>query len=775
MQSPLLPAGVGVFDHKQFMIWRIIPNKETGNPDKVPLHPQTGKAHNAHDPAAWVDYPTAKALAEYWKADGVSFTFTDADPFFFLDLDDHLQSDGTWSPLALDLCRQFAGCAMEVSWSGKGLHIFGRGHAGPHRCKPTEEICVDLYTEKRFVALTFGGWKGDAAFNAQAPLSALAARYFPPDTADGEIDPEWTGYPSRDWNGPEDDEELIRVMLRSNSTQGIYGNRATILDLWTADADQLGKFYPHDQGLRPYDPSRADAALCQHLAFWTGKDCERIDRLFRKSDLMRDKWDDRGDYYSHRTIKRAVQRCENVYSRPTPQNAAPEVLSEAGVPVARSSFMGVSGQQEHFKGCVYVRDLHRAFVPDGALLKPEQFKAMYGGYTFSMDSINGKTSKSAWEVFTESQSQDFPKAYSVCFRPEIEPGSIVHEGGVSLVNTYVPIDTPRTQGDATPFLDHVAKLLPVVNDRAILLAYMAACVQYPGVKFQWCPMLQGCEGNGKTLLVNCLAESIGWKYSHMPNAGDLANKFNSWILSKMFIGVEEIFTRDSQEVLETLKPMITNSRIEIQGKGSDQITGDNRANFFMCSNHKDAIRKSTLDRRFAVFFTDQQRPGDLQRCGMDGSYFPDLYRWLRATGYAVVNDYLRTYRIPEALNPSGACHRAPMTTSTNEALCVSMGPVEQQIQEAIESDTLGFMGGWVSSMALTRLLVNRRISHHKMYEIIEGFGYIKHPGLVEGRVTAVLPIEGGKPRLYIKQDSPAAAITGAAEIAGAYVAAQGQQ
>ena len=36
--------------------------------------------------------------------------------------------------------------------------------------------------------------------------------------------------------------------------------------------------------------SEADSALCALLAFWTGKDLARMDSLFRRSGLMRNKW-----------------------------------------------------------------------------------------------------------------------------------------------------------------------------------------------------------------------------------------------------------------------------------------------------------------------------------------------------------------------------------------------------------------------------------------------------------------------------------------------------
>ena len=64
--------------------------------------------------------------------------------------------------------------------------------------------------------------------------------------------------------------------------------------LWQGDTSAYGN-----------DHSRADLALCRMLAFWCGGDVQRVDRLFRRSGLMRDKWDRRtGDSaYGVRTIK----------------------------------------------------------------------------------------------------------------------------------------------------------------------------------------------------------------------------------------------------------------------------------------------------------------------------------------------------------------------------------------------------------------------------------------------------------------------------------------
>ena len=61
--------------------------------------------------------------------------------------------------------------------------------------------------------------------------------------------------------------------------------------------------------------SEADQALCNMLAFWTGNDTGRMDRLFRQSGLMRAKWDRKqsGTTYGAITITKAVRGNKAVY------------------------------------------------------------------------------------------------------------------------------------------------------------------------------------------------------------------------------------------------------------------------------------------------------------------------------------------------------------------------------------------------------------------------------------------------------------------------------
>jgi hypothetical protein len=777
----IIPPALAAY--RQFVLYIVVPSKNRpGKLDKFPVDIRTGRVADAHDPSIHVSAGEAQAALQSGQAHGIGFVFTENDPFFFLDLDD-VRTETGWTDTATKLCHQFTGCFIEVSVSGKGLHIIGTTLPVTHGIR-NKELGIDLYTKGRFVALTGTHAVGDPAHLADLqPLLAV------PGWTGERANVEFTSEPRPGWSGPSDDTELIARMLSSRpSTASVFGNRASVQDLWNADDDALTRAFPDD---RPegFDRSSADAALCSHLAFWTGCDCARMDRLFRQSGLMRDKWHDRPDY-AERTILHAVGHCQHVYGdrrtadttppadQPTP--GTPAETPAAGYEGARMGYQlqTVHGQLAHFQGCVYVRSEDAILVPDGALLKPGQFKATYGGYNFVIGNDNGKTTKSAWEAFTESQGYNFPKAHETCFRPECPPGVIIPEEGRTLVNTYVPITTPRTAGDASRFTGHVVRLLPDARDAQILLAYMAAVVQYPGRKFFWAPVIQGVQGNGKTLLITVLSQCVGKRYTHLPNPEDIHNKFNAWILRKLFIGIEEVYVADRQEMISVLKILIGNERVDIQGKGSNQETGDNRANFMAATNHKDAIRLQDDDRRFSVFFTAQQERSDLVRDGMSGNYFPELYDWLRAGGYAIVNDYLRSYQIPDELNPATHCHRAPVTSSTPEALTVSRGRIEQEIMEAIEEGRTGFAGGWVSSSALDKLLDDKRMSAQvprgRRRDLMKSLGYDFHPALRDGRVNNTIIDAGvaGKPRLYVRMGSLQSQILTGAEAVRLYQEAQ---
>lgn len=787
----------------QFVAWKILmrPHPKTGAmvPTKVPFNPHTGKGASSTNPGDWGTYDQARQFADARGMDGVGFVFTERDPFFFGDVDKALVN-GQWSQLAQELCARFAGAAIEVSQSGTGLHIIGRYDAPFLHRNKNIPLGLELYTKERFVALTGTNAVGSADTVHTPALAAVVQQYFNPADAAHSLSAEWTTQPCAEWKGPADDNTLIERALGSggNSAASAFGSssdRVSFAELWGGDVHALGAKWPSASGM-PFDASSADQALANQLAFWTGRDCERIERLMRMSALSREKWDDRPDYLET-TILKACSLVRSVYvgstgeAVPPPPAPTEQEVKAAGFEVRPGGgIMPHYQQMEHFAGCVYVSGPHRVFTPRGELLDQGRFDAIYGGYEFVVGADGKKTTTSAWEAYTKSQTFRPAMADRLCFRPEHGAGGLVSDSGKVLANTYVPAKPDVTPGDATPFLNHMRKMLPHGDDLEILLSYMSSVVQNPGMKAQWWPIVQGAEGNFKSFLLIIMAAAVGTHYSHMPNMKKMVkgdSNFNGWIDRKLFLGLDEVYAADRRDFFEGFKTTVTNRFLAIEGKGLEEITGDNRANGMIVTNHQDGVPISGNGRRYAAFFCAQQTPDEMIRDGMNAEYIADLKDWLLGSGqYAhlgpnhgvrVMGSYLHT-RVNEAkYDPAQLAVRCPETTSTAAAIASGRGRIEQEIMEAVEQGKPGFAGGWISSVFLDRMLkeLRRDVPPSKRREVLQGLGYDWHPALSgnNGRVNNPVKPDDAKPRLFCKVGSIAwGNLTDAASVAKAYTKAQ---
>lgn len=753
----------------QFVAVRVVPDPaRPGKTNKYPVNPRTLGAASVSDPSSWGSYDEAAATGF-----PVGFVLTEQDPFFVVDIDGALQHP---------LVDAFPGAAVEVSQSGNGLHIWGcASSVPPHSCKRTD-LGIELYHKDRFICLGTP-YQGNAWQDFSAHLAAVVPQWFPPRAGAGVGSAEWTSEPRADWRGSTEDAELIRRARESRSAGALFGGKACFDDLWTANADVLARSYPSSNGNDAWGQSEADRALAQHLAFWTGCDCERMLRLMRQSGLVRDKWQ-REDYLE-RTILSAVADCRDVCKdKATPvEQLAPVTAASVAAEVTHvmprpeqregATFVTLAQYPTLFAGCVYVLSANKAFVPgQSELVSPDAFRVLFGGLQYAKDESGEKFESDAWRAFTQCPTFRPPTAKGVTFRPDLPHGALVNSQGDAMVNTYKPAQVASRPGDVSPFLAHLAKLLPDEGDRLKLLSYMAAVVQYPGKKFAWAPLVQGVEGNGKSMLNEVVREAVGHKYSFSPKKKQLEKEFNLWMAGNIFIYVEDVLIR--RDLLEDLKTAITSASQAIEGKGLDAQVRDICCNFIFNCNPKGGVPKTANDRRIAPFYTAQQKVEDLTRDGMTGDYFPKLWDWLRAGGYSHVTHYLRTFAIPDELNPAKLCQRAPSTTSTAEAIAESFGPVEQEVLEAIAEGRQGFRGGWISSHFLVVLLSEKRkeLALTKQRDMLATLGYVPHPGLNGGRVNnSVLP-DNRKPRLYVRPGSEQAALVGAREIAASYTDAQ---
>ena len=249
--------------------------------DKIPKNPATGKNAQSNNSKTWGTFSQAVKACNTFGFDGVGFMF--APPYFGVDLDHCIDK--------VDFCDEFVETLQsysEISMSGSGLHIICKGTlpAGARR-----KGGVEMYSQGRYFACT-GNIYNEKYLNIKDctdSIKILHSKYLPADTPKVEAKP----FTPIDL----DDTEIID---KARNCKSGYLFAALYDGCW--------------QGVYP-SQSEADLTLCNQLAFWTQKNAEQMDRIFRTSGLMRDKWDQkRGQTtYGQITIGKAIANCSEVY------------------------------------------------------------------------------------------------------------------------------------------------------------------------------------------------------------------------------------------------------------------------------------------------------------------------------------------------------------------------------------------------------------------------------------------------------------------------------
>lgn len=458
-------------------------------------------------------------------------------------------------------------------------------------------------------------------------------------------------------------------------------------------------------------------------ARYSGNDTAENDKLWNS---VRDSETGWKSFYRHAPTLIAYEKF-GFDKREAPQPLPPETDQPSEQPTQQTfpEILSHIECRQFFKDCYFIEREGRMLTPRGRFMNATQFNGAYGGHLFVIDA-NGKTTDEPWKAATRSTMWTVPKIDHVRFLPQEPQFKIVADQlGRKGINTYIPVRIRSKPGDITLWLRHMALMLPVESDRQQLFRYWAHNVKFPGFKIPWAPLIQSAEGVGKGFIIKAIERIIGDMYVYRPKAEELVKSgstFNAWQRGKLMIVVDEIKVDEKRDLIEILKPLITEDRAEIQSKGVDQDMEDNPANWMFFSNWKDAIPVSQNGRRYAVYYSIIQNKADLLARGMNDDYFIGLFTWLENGGSEIIAHWLLNYPIERGDIP----RTAPETSSQAEAIRVSRGPVEKAILNAIEDQLPGFRGGYVSTLAvLSRLksLGGRQPSQSTVERILEGMGY----------------------------------------------------
>ena len=264
----------------QWICWQAKHLPETNRIDKLPKNPLTGGNASVINTNTWGTFEDAVKGMERFGFTGIGIVLTLDNGVIGVDID-HCYNDGKLSSEALEIgkeCQSYT----ELSPSGTGLRIFTYGTLPEGRRKKGN---IEMYNQGRFLTVT--GHRIGKSIEVQARQEAIQ-RVHKTHLADAvKIVP-----PRRTFNS----------FQCNTDTQGVIAKIEK-----SKQADKFKSLMSGDTtGFESH--SSADLGLCAILAYWSDRNFNIIDEIFRSSGMYREKWNKRigNTTYGAMTINKAI-------------------------------------------------------------------------------------------------------------------------------------------------------------------------------------------------------------------------------------------------------------------------------------------------------------------------------------------------------------------------------------------------------------------------------------------------------------------------------------
>lgn len=282
------------------------------------------------------------------------------------------------------------------------------------------------------------------------------------------------------------------------------------------------------------------------------------------------------------------------------------------------------------------------------------------------------------------------------------------------VNSYSDLNIPdvptKLNGDERDAVEtvkgHFGHLFADETDRRVLLDAIAFLVQNPGQRLNWAILLQGTEKDGKTFFAGLMAAVLGADNINNLPAQAMEEKYNSWSEGAQVVFFEEIKLQGHNrfDVLNKVKPLITNTMISVRRMQTDIYQVVNTATYFLTTNFRDALPLDMNDTRYFVLFSRFQREEQLAAfLKKDPTYYDRLYAALEYGG--ALRKWLLQHKISPTFSPM---KRAPQSKAKAEMVRYSQSEEAAVLQEILATVMrVDLCSQIVNTAALADEMVNR--------------------------------------------------------------------
>lgn len=288
------------------------------------------------------------------------------------------------------------------------------------------------------------------------------------------------------------------------------------------------------------------------------------------------------------------------------------------------------------------------------------------------------------------------------------------------------------------------------KETSFLLDFIAYNTQNIGKKINFAPLIQGFEGDGKSTIAEVIACCLGGRNVKPLPPTALQDKFTGWAEGSCVVVLEELRVAGHNrfDVLDTIKPMITNATIDIRRMNRDNYSIVNVTNYIAFTNHRDALPLNDHDRRWWVIFAPYLNRQDMERdVGDIYEYFDKLKNAITNYGSSIRRFFL-DFKISDDFKPYG---HAPLTAEKLSMISAEKGAEICDLNTFIQKGGVGYSDSIISSAALTSAMGANSFSDYEFPElntktirrILEGLGYMKFDKQVKWQ---------GKPhRVWVKR------------------------
>jgi len=348
------------------------------------------------------------------------------------------------------------------------------------------------------------------------------------------------------------------------------------------------------------------------------------------------------------------------------------------------------------------------------------------------------------DVVNDLLANDFPQVDQMTFYPMQE--QIVVEKNLTCYNSWIDPKISPEEGDVSPFIQHMEYLIDDKSAREIFLDYLAYQCQHPGKKVLWAPIIQGNEGIGKSYIAYVMKQLLGDENINSPSNEELHEMYTAWQKHTQFVIVEEVMARGRLELMNKLKPIITQDTTQIREMHKTSYSMPNRFNMLMFTNHEDALIIDDKDRRYLVIYSEAKL--------MEIEYYEKLWEWTKnRSNIAKILNFMMTRDLSN-FKPHG---KAPDTKAKERLIEISRNPLEEWMSNNIKEGNWPFAGDLVAIRHLKQPKIcpsgYEKISDYKWAQALKNVGAVPYSQQIKmsdnsNKVIWILR----KKEIYLAQD-----------------------